>query len=191
MTTSGHLWGPLVCVATLWTFGAEAVVAQCTNTCTYAFDGDCDDGGPGADYSLCEYGTDCDDCGPRSGGGSLCTDTCRHAFDGDCDDGGPGSDYSICDYGTDCGDCGPRAPGGARSGELCTNTCRYAFDGDCDDGGWGSDFSLCDFGTDCADCGVRYASDRGPCSAGGVSPGSGLFLGLLAFFAVRARRRRR
>jgi hypothetical protein len=37
----------------------------CTNTCWYADDGDCDDGGPGSDFSLCELGTDCFDCGPR------------------------------------------------------------------------------------------------------------------------------
>jgi len=37
----------------------------CTNTCTYDADGDCDDGGPGSDFSLCDYGTDCTDCGPR------------------------------------------------------------------------------------------------------------------------------
>lgn len=37
----------------------------CTNTCRFAHDGDCDDGGPGADFDLCEYGTDCADCGPR------------------------------------------------------------------------------------------------------------------------------
>lgn len=40
---------------------------RCTNTCEYADDGDCDDGGSGSDYSLCELGTDCADCGPRSG----------------------------------------------------------------------------------------------------------------------------
>jgi hypothetical protein len=32
------------------------------NSCIYAFDVDCDDGGSGADYSLCSYGTDCNDC---------------------------------------------------------------------------------------------------------------------------------
>jgi serine protease len=32
------------------------------NNCIYAFDVDCDDGGAGADYSLCSYGTDCFDC---------------------------------------------------------------------------------------------------------------------------------
>lgn len=39
--------------------------SRCTNTCRYADDGDCDDGGPGSDYSFCELGTDCADCGPR------------------------------------------------------------------------------------------------------------------------------
>lgn len=38
---------------------------SCTNSCRHAGDGDCDDGGPGSDYSLCELGTDCADCGPR------------------------------------------------------------------------------------------------------------------------------
>lgn len=37
----------------------------CENTCMYAFDGDCDDGGPGADFDLCSLGSDCADCGVR------------------------------------------------------------------------------------------------------------------------------
>ena len=37
-------------------------VETCDNTCRYAFDVDCDDGGPGSDWSLCDYGTDCRDC---------------------------------------------------------------------------------------------------------------------------------
>jgi hypothetical protein len=40
----------------------------CSNTCQYAKDGVCDDGGPGAVYSLCPCGTDCSDCGTRSSG---------------------------------------------------------------------------------------------------------------------------
>ena len=32
------------------------------NSCIYAFDVDCDDGGSGSDCSLCSYGTDCNDC---------------------------------------------------------------------------------------------------------------------------------
>jgi len=38
----------------------------CTNTCIYAFDIDCDDGGRGADYSLCSIYTDCQDCCSRT-----------------------------------------------------------------------------------------------------------------------------
>jgi len=37
----------------------------CTNTCTDARDGWCDDGGSFADSSRCALGTDCADCGPR------------------------------------------------------------------------------------------------------------------------------
>jgi len=33
--------------------------------CAYKADGDCDDGGEGAEYFVCEYGTDCTDCGAR------------------------------------------------------------------------------------------------------------------------------
>eukprot|EP00966_Prymnesium_polylepis_P124449 2877984-Prymnesium_polylepis.1 len=39
---------------------------MCTNTCTWASDGYCDDGGPGAEYTLCPLGFDCYDCGRRS-----------------------------------------------------------------------------------------------------------------------------
>ncbi len=37
----------------------------CTDTCEFAGDEDCDDGGPNSDFDLCPYGTDCTDCGPR------------------------------------------------------------------------------------------------------------------------------
>jgi hypothetical protein len=38
----------------------------CSNTCNWASDGTCDDGGPGGyPYGWCSYGTDCVDCGPR------------------------------------------------------------------------------------------------------------------------------
>ena len=38
----------------------------CSNSCQYANDGECDDGGPNSQYSLCDCGTDCNDCGERS-----------------------------------------------------------------------------------------------------------------------------
>ena len=37
----------------------------CTNTCSLSYDGDCDDGGPGAEFMSCNWSTDCVDCGPR------------------------------------------------------------------------------------------------------------------------------
>jgi len=42
------------------------------NSCQYAFDIDCDDGGIGSDYSLCAYGTDCSDCCTKSPGRPEC-----------------------------------------------------------------------------------------------------------------------
>lgn len=82
----------------------------CDDFCVFAYDGECDDGGPGSDFAICEYGSDCSDCGPRDkqGGGGGCADTCPYAGDGECDDGGAGADYAVCDYGTDCSDCGSR-----------------------------------------------------------------------------------
>jgi hypothetical protein len=35
------------------------------DTCAYSNDGDCDDGGLGAQYALCDLGSDCADCGLR------------------------------------------------------------------------------------------------------------------------------
>ena len=46
---------------------APAPGACCDNTCQYAGDGECDDGGVGSEYDLCSYGTDCTDCGSRCG----------------------------------------------------------------------------------------------------------------------------
>ena len=41
----------------------------CTDTCTFASDGACDDGGSGAQYSVCTTpGSDCSDCGSRCTG---------------------------------------------------------------------------------------------------------------------------
>lgn len=37
----------------------------CSDTCRHANDDECDDGGPGADFDECSFGTDCGDCGPR------------------------------------------------------------------------------------------------------------------------------
>jgi hypothetical protein len=44
--------------------GPQRGTVLCSNTCEFAFDDECDDGGPGADFDECELGTDCGDCGP-------------------------------------------------------------------------------------------------------------------------------
>eukprot|EP00854_Cymbomonas_tetramitiformis_P007972 gene7972-9478_t len=38
----------------------------CTDSCSFAGDQECDDGGSGSRHSLCEYGTDCIDCHSRT-----------------------------------------------------------------------------------------------------------------------------
>eukprot|EP00966_Prymnesium_polylepis_P107887 2498103-Prymnesium_polylepis.1 len=38
---------------------------DCTEQCYHSSDGDCDDGGPSSEYGLCQYGSDCTDCGGR------------------------------------------------------------------------------------------------------------------------------
>lgn len=38
---------------------------MCGNTCNFASDSECDDGGPGSDYAICTFGSDCEDCGDR------------------------------------------------------------------------------------------------------------------------------
>ena len=65
-----------ICCASCSTLGGSGATTSpplpppppvaCDNTCSHASDGDCDDGGPGAEYSLCAHGTDCADCGTRS-----------------------------------------------------------------------------------------------------------------------------
>ena len=40
--------------------------SDCSNDCLYSSDGKCDDGGDGAEFSLCEFDADCADCGYRA-----------------------------------------------------------------------------------------------------------------------------
>ena len=185
----------------------------CVETCIHASDGDCDDGGVGAEYDACAFGTDCINCGPRLRSDAplppmpppappqapvLCAETCIHASDNDCDDGGVGAEYDACAFGTDCINCGPRLSSDAPMPPLppripsppvmpptppaqplppsmppapppppvpphvphtCIETCIYAGDGDCDDGGPGAEYSICAYGTDCINCGLRPHAD--------------------------------
>ena len=47
-------------------FPPSPVPVACDNICSYANDNDCDDGGLGSEFSECEFGTDCEDCGSRT-----------------------------------------------------------------------------------------------------------------------------
>lgn len=38
---------------------------KCIDSCHWSKDGTCDDGGSGSEFSVCELGTDCSDCGDR------------------------------------------------------------------------------------------------------------------------------
>lgn len=103
----------------------------CSNNpskCAYPADGECDDGGPGSEWSGCVLGTDCSDCGDRCipspppappsppsppfSPPVCCSEACGTFIsdNGICDDGGPGAEYDVCPLGTDCKDCGNRCP---------------------------------------------------------------------------------
>ena len=88
----------------------EGEPGVCEDTCGpagqpggFVDDGECDDGGPGADFSECPLGTDCTDCGPRG-----------------CDAAHPCEDGAECINGrcvVDMGD-GPPGPIPNCAGEL-------------------------------------------------------------------------
>jgi len=59
--------------------GVDGLV--CSDECSYASDGDCDDGGPDSDFTLCALGTDCSDCGAR-----VDADGDGYDAEEDCDD---------------------------------------------------------------------------------------------------------
>lgn len=91
--------------------GASCEGLRCDDTCFYANDGLCNDGGPGSVFSVCELGSDCTDCGPRNnapddsfcrsgqceelcaGCGYTCSDFCDHS-DGIWSAGSLGEDGS-------------------------------------------------------------------------------------------------
>lgn len=79
--------------------GGSGTAGLCTNTCRYAYDGDCDDGGPNADYSLCALGTDCADCGVRYSSGSGSGSGSSGSSDGGT---GGGGSTSECTFNSSC-----------------------------------------------------------------------------------------
>ena len=61
-------------IGRLYQLDANAEGDLCANTCPLHHDGDCDDGGPTAQYVDCSYGSDCSDCGPRES--FICSNRC-------------------------------------------------------------------------------------------------------------------
>lgn len=96
----------------------------CTDQCSTANNGRCEDGGTLAVAGSCELGTDCGDCGSRdplvvlpaddtdspttAADYANCNDLCASANNGQCEDGLETAASSQCDPGADCTDCGPR-----------------------------------------------------------------------------------
>ncbi len=109
----------------------------CENTCEYADDGECDDGGPDSITSICTFGSDCGDCGPRDP--SSCVPDCEGAT---CGDNGCGGTCGECTAPATCmgGTCG-----------VCEPDCEGLACGD--DGCGGS----------CGECGSGASCDRGAC----------------------------
>jgi hypothetical protein len=137
----------------------------CDDTCNYSGDGDCDDGGPNADFQACNFGSDCSDCGSRydNDGDGYYDDEGTIPLDSslvmDCDDG----DSTVYPGGTEIPNDGvDQDCSGADeivSSAICDDSCSWSNDGVCDDGGSNSTTTACDLGTDCTDCGDRYDED--------------------------------
>ena len=96
---------------------------QCSNSCGYSLDGDCDDGGNGAEYSSCSLGQDCYDCGSRSApSGPTGSGTTGTIVDGSVTwttGGGSSSPWSVTSMSSLVSYCAQY--------DLCTSW--YAFDG--------------------------------------------------------------
>ena len=125
----------------------------CANTCQNARDGNCDDGGPGAEFSDCVYGTDCADCGfrvlPPPPPPPVPTTSSPPLSPTPPPPPSPT----------------PPPPPTSTPPPRCDDSCRYGNDGDCDDGGPGAEFTNCATGTDCTDCSIAIPDQP---SAGGL-----------------------
>ena len=107
-----------------------------SNSCPWAFDGECDE--PGIGTGVCAAGTDTYDC---YGVAFDWSNSCPWAFDGECDE--PGIGTGVCLPGTDTFDCGFVS-------FDWSNSCPWAFDGECDEPEIGT--GVCLPGTDTFDC---------------------------------------
>jgi len=124
------------------------LIAGCSNTCVFRHDGDCDDGGPGSEYSVCSYGTDCIDCGSR-------------LFPAAPPPPAPPL-IPPSPSPPPLPPLPPPHPPVSPGGLTCLDTCIYAGSGVCGDGGPGAEGASCFLGTDCIDCGPRLIFPAAP-----------------------------
>lgn len=101
----------------------------CSDSCVWASDGECDDGGADAPRDGCDYGTDCTDCGPRGSWTPPKPEPICRA-DSDCDDDdacttdmcaaatGCVNETVVCDDGVFCNGAEVCADGLCINGEL-------------------------------------------------------------------------
>ncbi|KAH9260594.1 hypothetical protein BASA81_001061 [Batrachochytrium salamandrivorans] len=128
----------------------------CTNQCSTANNGMCEDGGKLAVANSCEYGTDCGDCGSRD-------PLLVHPAD---DTDSPTKFPSLAPVFTASPTTVSPSP---NIEELnCNDLCELANNGQCEDGVETAISSQCDPGTDCTDCGLRNVYTQNP----SVSPTS-------------------
>ena len=81
-----HLW-QLACtgasgggMATMPIHLSLSCMVLCSDVCSTAGNGVCEDGGPDSAQNTCHYGTDCGDCGPRDTGvGTECVEPADEA----------------------------------------------------------------------------------------------------------------
>ncbi|KAL1504076.1 hypothetical protein AB1Y20_010486 [Prymnesium parvum] len=121
----------------------------CTDGCPYASDGDCDDGGPGAEFAACLFGMDCTDCGVRV---ALSPPSPRPTS----------PPLTLRPPPALPNPPAPPTPPALpplppQTPAVCSDGCIHASDNDCDDGGPGAEYQVCSYGDDCSDCGKRPA----------------------------------
>ena len=61
----GFAGGTLGCTGSCLPDVSGCTAGICEDTCEFAGDGECDDGGAGSSFNGCGLGTDCTDCGAR------------------------------------------------------------------------------------------------------------------------------
>jgi cysteine-rich repeat protein len=110
----------------------EEPVLLCDDSCQFANNLVCDDGGPGATSDICPLGADCADCGPRDEA-AVCGDGEKSPAEA-CDDGNTDpDDYCSPDCRVVTGRCGDgiKQPneecedGNDVGGDLCSSICLF------------------------------------------------------------------